>query len=357
VEKQKLLLNQVLQSQMARLSHRDIRDAICYAYHVNYLYDVSFAATRVLVVAAGNGSRFHGTEPKVLARGKYDRPLLLRILDVVAPFDPHPVVVVRREIEPLIQSAVVQDMRHTPSWLLQECQRGTGNAVLTAEAEFAAFHGSLIIVWGDMGALSERLIFTAEAVHELSHSAITLPTKWCHHPYVALVRNAEGRIMNVLQERNGHHMPEYGEQDCGVFIVKSPDVFRWLHKVYSSDHADGAEYDFLSLLRSSLTTQTSAVCLGAEWESQGVNTLQDLVIADGYTHKIAQQASADLARCQILSELLEVLVWTTVQMDTWKEVEQVLCRLAVDQQDLLKALPLGKRSVIEKWLSVARKVR
>lgn len=357
MEKNRQILDQIFQSHILRLNHQKVHTLICQAYGVEHLYQVSLKETRVIVVAAGNGSRFHGAEPKVLAQGKYGRSLLLRVLDVVAPFDFSPVVVVNREIGPFIQSAVAQDMRYTPCWVFQKFQKGTGNAVLAAEAELAHFHGSLIVVWGDMGALSERLVFAAVAIHQLLNAAITLPTKWCNHPYVALIRDSIGRVINVLQEHNGHKMPDYGEQDCGVFIVKSPDVFRWLHDVSSSqpDHTDVDECDFLSLLRSLANTNIYAVCMGAAWECQGVNTLQDLAIADDYAHKIDQQTIKDLAYCQTPSEVLDLLTWTTVQMDLFPEVEKALLRLAVDRHSLFRKLPLRKHSVIEKWLSVLQK--
>jgi CTP:molybdopterin cytidylyltransferase MocA len=387
MEKNKQLLNQVLQSQLSCLSYQQVQEAICRACDIKHLYQIAFEPTRVVVVAAGKGSRFQGTGPKVLAQGEYGRPLLLRVLDVVAPFDFHPIVVVNHETGPLIQSVVAQDMRHTPCWLFQEYQGGTGDAVLAAEATLAHFHGSLIVVWGDMGALSERLVFAALAIHQLLNAAITLPTKWCNHPYVALIRDSMGTVIDALQEHNGHKMPDCGEQDCGVFIVKSPDLFLWLRNAYSyqQGHTYAGECDFLSLLQSSgkryktvfekcslvemssgLSGQSDkpfqtaskhiyAVCMGALWECQGVNTLQDLIIADNYAQKINQQTIENLAHCQTLSALLDVLTWSTVQMDLWIHVEEALLRLAVDTHSLFKELPRNKRSVIEKWLSAAQK--
>jgi bifunctional N-acetylglucosamine-1-phosphate-uridyltransferase/glucosamine-1-phosphate-acetyltransferase GlmU-like protein len=353
------LLDLVLQSQQSHLSQRQVQEAICHARNIQHLSQFEFAPTRVIVAAAGRGSRFQNPEPKVLARGAYGRPLLLRVLDTVAPFDPYPVVVVNPETGPFIQSRVAQDKTHAPCWQFQTRQGGTGDAVLTAETTLAHFSGSLIVVWGDMGALSERLVFAALALQQLLNATITLPTKWCLRPYVALIRSRRGTVIDALQERNGHRMPNEGEHDCGVFIVKCPDVFHWLHNtsLNQQNYSSTDERDFLSLLQPphNRDKHIYAICMGTQWESQGVNTWQELGIAERATRKIDQQTIEELAHCQTASELLDIVTWSTITANCWKQIEKACLRLALDQRHFLHALPSSKRRVVEKLFATAMK--
>src|SRR4051812_16297636 len=54
---------------------------------------ISMAEIRALIAAAGNGSRAGLAYPKTL-HPVLGRPILLRLIETLAPIDPHPVVVV-----------------------------------------------------------------------------------------------------------------------------------------------------------------------------------------------------------------------------------------------------------------------
>jgi NDP-sugar pyrophosphorylase family protein len=63
----------------------------------------------------------------------------------------------------------------------------------------------------------ERL---AEAETRHPEAAMIFPTVETPDPYVHFQRNAEGRIVELRQRREGDAMPERGESDMGVFALR-----------------------------------------------------------------------------------------------------------------------------------------
>ncbi|GHO94984.1 hypothetical protein KSF_050320 [Reticulibacter mediterranei] len=344
----------LLAREKPRLSRQEVQEIICQAADVAHIYQVVLKPARVIVVAAGQGSRFQSGTPKILARGTIGRPILLRILDALAPFDPHPLVIVNRASDSAAKAVVQQDGLHDPLWCIQEQPCGTGHALLSIK-EHLHSQDNLIVVWGDMGALNERLVFAGCALHQLSHNPMTIPTKWERYPYVSLLRGADGTIIDVLQARRGDVIPANGEQDCGIFFVNGPCLFDGLHTLAQQQQEGGpsGELDFLALIRqlTARNQQVYALNMGTVWDSQGVNTLPDLHRADrSYAH-ITREVEHDLRSARTVADLLDTLTWSTIHTGFFNTLSQILQRSDKEYQTetletLLNRLPEGKRAVL-----------
>ena len=66
-----------------------------------------------------------------------------------------------------------------------------------------------------------------------------MPTVRREHPYIHLERDAEGRVVRVLQRREGDGMPADGESDMGLFSLARETFERDL-QAYAEAPAIGA---------------------------------------------------------------------------------------------------------------------
>src|SRR4029077_17516015 len=86
-----------------------------------------------------------------------------------------------------------------------------------------------MIVWGDQVALQTASLNLAMRIHQgPARPEATCPTLWRDHPYIHFERNARGRVIRVLQAREGDVLPERGESDCGVFLFQTESLRRGL---------------------------------------------------------------------------------------------------------------------------------
>jgi hypothetical protein len=47
-------------------------------------------------------------------------------------------------------------------------------------------------------------------------------------PYIAFEWIDDGRLVNVFEKHDGHQMPKWGYNDCGVFVAESDALFSLL---------------------------------------------------------------------------------------------------------------------------------
>jgi 2-phospho-L-lactate transferase/gluconeogenesis factor (CofD/UPF0052 family) len=317
--------------------------ALAQAFDVDALHSIRLGPTRAIVAAAGMATRYGGV--KALAEGRVGRPLLLRVLDVLAAFDPEPVVVINPVTGPLLREAVAADGRHRPAWVIQREQRGMGDAILRARDVIGPDPCDVVVAWSDMGSLRERSIFLTGAIHQALGSPMTLPTMWVDNPYVAVVRNRAGIPSGVLQSRIGDTMPLVGEADCGVFWNRSPDVFDLIEELDTIERGDQelAFLPILNLLAGRTGPQPVGVPIAEPGESQGVNTKSELEPADRSWFSIRDDEIRALRGARTIGDAADVLTVSTLLPGQEAEIAAAASRLDCPQTALTEPLSPGKR--------------
>jgi bifunctional UDP-N-acetylglucosamine pyrophosphorylase / glucosamine-1-phosphate N-acetyltransferase len=246
---------------------------------------------RLLVIpAAGLGSRLGAHTPKLLALVN-NRPMLDHLLTLYAPVVDRVALIVH----PSARSSVMRVL-HAPTRpidvFVQDHPTGMLDAILLARPAVDASRPRRIwITWCDQIAIHPRTVARlAEA--DAGDPLIALPTCRSERPYVHLVREPSGRIVQVLHRREGDAMPERGESDAGLFSL-SQHAFLELLPQFAADPATGTstgERNFLPFIP--WVTARGAVvtfpCAEAA-EAIGVNTPEDL----GAVERILQQRSAE----------------------------------------------------------------
>ena len=116
-------------------------------------------------------------------------------------------------------------------------------------------------------------------------AALVLPTVRRQSPYIHLRRDSTGRIVQILQRREGDAMPEEGESDMGLFALPRGSFVDLLPQ-YVNDVAVGAatgERNFLPFIAWSNTRQEVVTFPSVDdMEAVGVNTPEELHAVEAY---------------------------------------------------------------------------
>jgi len=239
----------------------------------------------VIIPAAGTGSRLGAGLPKLLVPVN-GRPMILHLLELYANVAERVVVVVSPSA--LGQVSAVLDGAVPPvSLVVQQQATGMLDAVLLARDTVAdAGPRRVLITWCDQVAISAGTVAAvAAAARRDPAPALVMPT--CHkaEPYVHLERDAAGRIVRVLHQREGDAMPASGETDAGVFDLSVRSYLEWLPQ-YAEAPEIGArtgERNFVPFVAwvAARGTVVTLPCAAPE-ESIGINTPDDLAILEAH---------------------------------------------------------------------------
>ena len=162
----------------------------------------------VIILAAGRGTRMRSERAKVLhtVAGK---PFVLSVLDAALALHPERIaVVVGHEAEKVKGVCAVHLAgcgAETPVFYpVQREQHGTGDAVRAAAPVFEGFVGDLLVLYGDVPALTPATLADLVAHHRRAAAAVSLLTATFEDPsgYGRIRRRADGGIAGVVEERD-----------------------------------------------------------------------------------------------------------------------------------------------------------
>jgi bifunctional UDP-N-acetylglucosamine pyrophosphorylase/glucosamine-1-phosphate N-acetyltransferase len=273
------------------VEEKDIFELICDRDLIDRWKGRTLAA---VVPAAGTGSRLGMSIPKSLC--EVDKvPVLHRIIECLDIVGIKSVVVVNPRTKDEIARSLAEGELN-PEFVVQYHPHGMGHAVLMAEP-LVEECDDVIVIWGDMPVVRYETLIRTYFFHCLFSDQVTatVPTVTKSNPYIAIERDADGRLTTVRQARVGSVMPEHGESDCGVFIVKRQALFDALRRMYaqhtemkgdkSDSLVDGQrEFTFLPVLEELQREGAQVLCLSlaSVAESWSINTRDDLAVADRF---------------------------------------------------------------------------
>lgn len=195
---------------------------------------------RLLIIpAAGRGSRLGASTPKPLVEID-GRPMLDHLADLYRPFVERIVVIAHPSFSNRI--AAWAERHEGASVVEQAAPTGMLDAILLAAPEVRAAQPEAVwITWSDQVGV---LPATVQRLADLSAGApppdLLLPTVTSADPYTHFERDPSGRIIRMLQRREGDSMPELGEGDIGLFAMPRA-TFEQDLQVYARDVPVGTE--------------------------------------------------------------------------------------------------------------------
>jgi HAD superfamily hydrolase (TIGR01509 family) len=226
-----------------------------------------------IIPAAGRGSRLGFDRPKILYPVA-GRTILDWLGELLSPFCERLIVVASPDGAPVIAEQVPEHCEV----VVQREPLGMADAIRAALPRLETKQA--LIVWGDQAALKPESIEQCIRLHESAAPLATVPTAMRPNPYIHFERDSSGRVVRVLQAREGDAMPAQGESDSGVFFFRSIALRRLIGELERSGEGVGArtgEFNFLPILPLAARIEGSLLTprIMSEEESIGVNTPGD----------------------------------------------------------------------------------
>lgn len=237
------------------------------------------AEIRALVAAAGRGTRAGLPYPKTLfvIQGK---PILVRIAELLAPYDPHPTVIVSPDGEAPIR-ACLKEAGRSAHLVSQPEPRGMGDAVLKFE-QSPVFESAehVLLVWGDIPLIQPETVAAMVEAHIARGNDFTFATRLVDSAYTVVSRDALGEVTGVMETRElGSPEPQPGEREIGLFIFRKAPVMNALREELSGMRGGATgEHGFLYLIGhlAARGLRVQALPIATELDLVSLNSLKDV---------------------------------------------------------------------------------
>ncbi len=264
-------------------------------------------ALKVVILAAGKGTRMRSKRPKVLQPLAH-KPLLEHVIETAQTLTCEDIITVVGYGAKLVQSEINHPNIH---FVLQAEQLGTGHAVIQANSYYSD-EDTVLILYGDVPLISaSTLIGLLELVGE--SCPLALLTVMLDNPegYGRIVRNSEGTVQLIVEQKDATEEQQLiQEVNTGIMAVKGCHLRRWLSGI--SNQNKQAEYYLTDIIAMAVSDgfliQTSQP--NSKVEVLGVNDktqLQKLerIYQQHYVEKLMHQGVTviDASRLDIRGEV------------------------------------------------------
>lgn len=183
---------------------------------------------KAIILAAGSPASDR-SQPWVLQR-LGDQTMLDYVVELAKPLITADEIIV---VVNGLQNPIIDHFKATYKYVVQQERRGTGHAVLQAQAQLDGYRSSLLILYGDTALLRPSSILGLITRHRLKGAALTLLTAITPQalPYGRIIRNQAGRIVDVVE---ASHLSEaekaIKELNIGAYVVEAAALWPALAK-------------------------------------------------------------------------------------------------------------------------------
>jgi bifunctional N-acetylglucosamine-1-phosphate-uridyltransferase/glucosamine-1-phosphate-acetyltransferase GlmU-like protein len=162
---------------------------------------------------------------------------------------------------------------------IQPVPKGMGDAIFGG-ADVWEKAQAILVIWGDQVHVSAETIAASLKLHGGAEKRMVIPVVPLDEPYVEYEFDANGRLTNILQSREGDKCHPGGSGDVGTFVLSTKGL-RDIWQEYVAKAAVGAatgEQNFLPFLvhLSTIGWDVLRHPVGDPWEARGINTPEDL---------------------------------------------------------------------------------
>lgn len=182
---------------------------------------------KTLILAAGKGTRMKSALPKVLHKvaGKEMVKKIGEICDNIGSSENIYILGHKRE--------EVLNILGEVSYVIQEEQLGTGDAVKQAKEKLKDFDGTVMVMCGDTPLLREETLKEMYRSHMESGATTTILTSIYENPfgYGRIVKNGDNVEAIVEEKEASDEIKKIKEVNAGVYCFNSKELFKALEKI------------------------------------------------------------------------------------------------------------------------------
>ena len=231
---------------------------------------------RVVILAAGKGTRMNSDLPKVLHKLQ-SKPLIDYVIDESELLNPKEIIlVVGFKKESVIKHT---ESRINLKYATQIEQLGTGHAVLQTNELLKNRKGHILILYGDVPNIKASTLQPIVNDHISNNRDLTLITAEIDDPtgYGRIIRDKNGNLLKIVEEKDcSDDEKKIKEWNPGIYIFKIPEVFKILNNI-KTNNASKEYYltDAIGLAQQS-NMQIKAIKIENSDEVIGINTADQL---------------------------------------------------------------------------------
>ena len=227
---------------------------------------------RVVILAAGKGTRMRSDLPKVLHKVA-NKPMVEHVIDTARSLKPEAVNLIYGHGGEQLQNTIQGD---DLTWVEQREQLGTGHAVQQV-IPYLKDDEKVVILYGDVPLLTESTLIkllTATQTTELGLLTMTLDDP---NGYGRIVRNTDKQVTGIVEQKDANaEQLAIQEVNTGIMIADGAKLKAWLENL-SNDNAQKEYYltDIVAMAAEQGVTIATAQP-DATYEVEGANNRQQL---------------------------------------------------------------------------------
>lgn len=238
---------------------------------------------RTLILAAGKGTRMKSEVPKVLHTVCGD-PIINYVLKVAKFVGSLKTYVVLGHKREMIKQALPNDL----VFVDQIKQTGTASAVQCAEDHLKGYSGDILILCGDTPLLNKKVIKGLVQKHKKKKAVCTFLTSVVHNPqgYGRVIRDLSGKAAAIREDKDASDRERsIAEINVGVYCFQSKVLFQLLKEIKQNKKKKEFYLTDIIALLYEANEKVETVEANDPIEGLGVNTLEDLAVAESVVQK------------------------------------------------------------------------
>ncbi len=229
-------------------------------------------------MAAGLGTRMKSNRAKVLHE-LGGAPLIAYVVRAAQALEPRAIITIVGHQAEEVERAVVAEVGELASFVVQERQRGTGDAVESARSVLENSDSLVLVLSGDVPMIRVETLKKLIEQHHNTRAACTILSVRLENPtgYGRIIRDNNGEFRKIVEQRDAtEEERQVREINSGIYCFEAKDLYAALRKVEPKN--DQGEYyltDVAEIILASAGT-VSVYLINDPREVSGVNTRAEL---------------------------------------------------------------------------------
>ena len=229
-------------------------------------------------MAAGLGTRMKSNRAKVLHE-LGGAPLIAHVVRAAQALEPRSIITIVGHQAEEVEQAVLAEVGELASFVIQEKQRGTGDAVESARSLLENSDSLVLVLSGDVPMIRIETLKKLREYHNSTGAACSILSVRLENPtgYGRIIRDNDGGFRKIVEQRDAtEEERQVREINSGIYCFEAGDLFRALRKIEPKNE-QGEYYltDVAEIMLASGGT-VSVHLINDPREVSGINTRAEL---------------------------------------------------------------------------------